>query len=139
MEKVDLDTLVQRIRAGENLEVGGYEGELIVVDKVKGIIKGEINREELSDLRKRRPRGGPARRQLEALAEIARALAQAKLKFKVVFGPKEATLRLGQGFVRFYENYVRVAGFSSLEEEPIKLIAPMLEKYGEVRLLRPLR
>ncbi|MFB6490264.1 MAG: hypothetical protein TU35_003280 [Thermoproteus sp. AZ2] len=139
MDKLDINALVDRLRAGENLEVKGYEGDLILVDKVKGIVKGEVAREELSELKKRRPRGGPTKKQLETVAEAARVLAENKLLFKVVFGPKEATIRLEKGFIRLTEEDVRVAGFSSLEETPLPLIMPALRKYGEVKLLRPLR
>ncbi|MEL9990911.1 MAG: hypothetical protein QXP98_10085 [Thermoproteus sp.] len=138
MEKIDVSTLVERIKSGENLEVGGYEGDYVLVDKVKGIVKGEISGEELSDLKKRRPRGGPTKKQLETAGEIARRLAENKITFKVIFGPKEATIRVGRGFVRLVED-VRIAGFSSLDEQPLPLILDVLKKYGEVKLLKPLK
>ncbi|MEZ0249231.1 MAG: hypothetical protein ABWJ97_08135 [Thermoproteus sp.] len=138
MEKVDISTLVDRIKSGENLEVGGYEGEYALVGRVRGIVKGEISNEELSDLRKRRPRGGPTKKQLETAGEVARRLAENKIAFKVIFGPREATIRVGRGFVRLVED-VKIAGFSSLDEQPLPLILDVLKKYGEVKLLRPLK
>ncbi len=138
MERISLSALVERIKAGENLEVGGYEGEYALVDRVRGIVKGDISAEELSDLKKRRPRGGPAKKQLEAAGEIARRLAENKITFKVVFGPREATIRVGRGFIRLVDG-VRIAGFSSLDEEPLPLIIDVLEKYGDVKLLKPLK
>ncbi|MCI4465437.1 MAG: hypothetical protein JHC22_06590 [Thermoproteus sp.] len=138
MERISLSALVERIKAGENLEVGGYEGEHALVDRVKGIVKGDISAEELSDLKRRRPRGGPAKKQLEAAGEIARRLAENRITFKVVFGPREATIRVGRGFIRLVDG-VRIAGFSSLDEEPLPLIMDVLEKYGDVKLLKPLK
>ncbi|MFP3266020.1 MAG: hypothetical protein RXQ56_00935 [Thermoproteus sp.] len=138
MERISLSALVERIKAGENLEVGGYEGEYALVDRVRGIVKGDISAEELSDLKKRRPRGGPAKKQLEAAGEIARRLAENKIVFKVVFGPREATIRVGRGFIRLVDG-VRIAGFSSLDEEPLPLVIDVLEKYGDVKLLKPLK
>ncbi|MFP3198846.1 MAG: hypothetical protein RXR06_03100 [Thermoproteus sp.] len=138
MERISLSALVERIKAGENLEVGGYEGGYALVDRVRGIVKGDISAEELSDLKKRRPRGGPAKKQLEAAGEIARRLAENKIAFKVVFGPREATIRVGRGFIRLVDG-VRIAGFSSLDEEPLPLVIDVLEKYGDVKLLKPLK
>ena len=138
MEKVAISALVDRIKAGENLEVGGYEGEYVLVDKVKGVIKGEISADELADLKRRKPRGGPTKKQLETAGEIARRLAENKITFKVVFGPKEATIRIGKGFIRLVDD-VRIAGFSSLEEPPLPLVVDILRKYGEIKLLKPLK
>lgn len=138
MEKVAISTLVERIKAGESLEVGGYEGEYALVDKVKGIVKGDISPEELSEFKKRRPRGGPTKKQLETAGELAERLAENKIAFKIIFGPKEATIRVGKGFIRLVED-VRIAGFSSLEENPLPLLLDALRKYGEIKLLRPLK
>ncbi|MGC8582335.1 MAG: hypothetical protein ACP5I3_03950 [Thermoproteus sp.] len=138
MEKIPLSALVERIKAGENLEVSGYEGEYAVVDKVRGIVKGDISADELADLKKRKPRGGPTKKQLETAGEVARRLAENRLAFKVVFGPREATIRVGKGFIRLVDG-VKIAGFSSLDEAPLPLVMDILEKYGEVKLLKPLK
>lgn len=138
MEKVEIERLVERIKAGENLEVQGYEGDYALVDKVKGIVKGEISSEELSDLRKRKPRGGPTKEQLEIAGNIARVLAQNKTPFKVIFGPKEVTIRVGKGFIRLTTD-VRIAGFSSPHEHPLPLIMGLLGQYGDVKFLKPLK
>lgn len=138
MEKITISALIERVKAGESLEVSGYEGEHALVDKVKGVVKGDIPPEELSDLKKRRPRGGPTKKQLEMAGELAKRLAENKIDFKVVFGPREATIRVGKGFIRLVED-VKIAGFSSLEEHPLPLLLDELRKYGEVKLLRPLK
>lgn len=87
MSKAPIDEVISRIRNGENLEVIGYEGDMAVVEKVKGIVKGEFAKEELSELKKRRPRGGPTEEQLELAAEVAKRLAEARKMFKVIFWP----------------------------------------------------
>jgi hypothetical protein len=66
-------------------------------------------------------------------------LGEAKRQFKIVFGPKEVTIRAGGGFIRVSEEDVRLAGYKGLEEDPLPLIIDVLRGYGEVKLLRPLR
>lgn len=139
MEKVSIEELVRRVKEGENVEVLGYEGDRVVVDKVKGIVKGEFSSEDLSELKKRKPRGRPTREQLELAGEVARRLSEARLQFKIIHGPKEVTIRAGGGFMRIVEEGVKLAGYKSLEEEPIPLVIDILRKYGEVKLLKPLK
>jgi len=139
VSKAPIDEVISRIRNGENLEVIGYEGDMAVVEKVKGIVKGEFAKEELSELKKRRPRGGPTEEQLELAAEVAKRLAEARKMFKVIFGPKEVTIRTGGGFIRVSEDAVKLAGYASLNDDPIPLVIDLLREYGEVKLLRPLK
>ena len=139
MEKVSLSELVARVRNGENLEVVGYEDDAALIEKPKGVVKGDFTQEDLSELKKRKPRGKPTKDQLELAAEVARRLGEAKKLFKVVFGPKEVTIRAGSGFMRVVENGVKLAGYKSLEEDPIPLVLDILRSYGEVKLLKPLR
>jgi hypothetical protein len=139
VEKVSLSELVARVRNGENLEVVGYEDEAALIEKPKGVVKGDFTQEDLSELKKRKPRGKPTKDQLELAAEVARRLGEAKKLFKVVFGPKEVTIRAGNGFMRVVEDGVKLAGYKSLEEDPIPLVLDVLRSYGEVKLLRPLR
>ena len=139
MEKVSLSELVARVRNGENLEVVGYEDDVALIEKPKGVVKGDFTQEDLSELKKRKPRGKPTKDQLELAAEVARRLGEAKRLFKVVFGPKEVTIRAGNGFMRVVEDSVKLAGYKSLEEDPIPLVIDVLKKYGEVKLLKPLR
>ena len=139
MEKVSLSELVARVRNGENLEVVGYEDDAALIEKPKGVVKGDFTQEDLSELKKRKPRGKPTKDQLELAAEVARRLGEAKKLFKVVFGPKEVTIRAGNGFMRVVEDGVKLAGYKSLEEDPIPLVIDVLRSYGEVKLLKPLR
>jgi hypothetical protein len=139
VEKVSLSELVARVRNGENLEVVGYEDDAALIEKPKGVVKGDFTQEDLSELKKRKPRGKPTKDQLELAAEVARRLGEAKKLFKVVFGPKEVTIRSGNGFMRVVEDGVKLAGYKSLEEDPIPLVLDVLRSYGEVKLLRPLR
>ena len=138
MEKVSLSELVARVRNGENLEVVGYEDDAALIEKPKGVVKGDFTQEDLSELKKRKPRGKPTKDQLELAAEVARRLGEAKKLFKVVFGPKEVTIRAGNGFMHVVEDGVKLAGYKSLEEDPIPLVIDVLKKYGEVKLLRRL-
>ncbi|MCI4447495.1 MAG: hypothetical protein JHC20_06260 [Pyrobaculum sp.] len=139
MEKVSLSELVARVRNGENLEVVGYEDDVALIEKPKGVVKGDFTQEDLSELKKRKPRGKPTKDQLELAAEVARRLGEARRLFKVVFGPKEVTIRAGNGFMRVVEDSVKLAGYKNLEEDPIPLVIDVLKNYGEVKLLRPLR
>jgi hypothetical protein len=139
VEKVSLSELVARVRNGENLEVVGYEDDAALIEKPKGVVKGDFTQEDLSELKKRKPRGKPTKDQLELAAEVTRRLGEAKKLFKVVFGPKEVTIRTGNGFMRVVEDGVKLAGYKSLEEDPIPLVLDVLRSYGEVKLLKPLR
>jgi hypothetical protein len=139
VEKVSLSELMARVRNGENLEVVGYEDDAALIEKPKGVVKGDFTQEDLSELKKRKPRGKPTKDQLELAAEVARRLGEAKKLFKVVFGPKEVTIRAGNGFMRVVEDGVKLAGYKSLEEDPIPLVLDVLRSYGEVKLLKPLR
>jgi len=139
VEKVSLPDLVARVRRGENVEVVGYEGDVVLLSKPKGVVKGEFTQEDLSELKKRKPRGKPTEEQLELAAEVAKRLGEAKRQFKIVFGPKEVTIRAGGGFIRVSEEDVRLAGYKGLEEDPLPLIIDVLRGYGEVKLLRPLK
>ena len=139
MEKVSLPDLVARVRKGENVEVVGYEGDVVFVERPKGVVKGDFAQEELSELKKRKPRGKPTEEQLELAAEVAKRLGEAKKLFKIIFGPKEVTIRTATGFIRVVEDGVKLAGFKSLEEDPIPLVIDVLRSYGEVKLLKPLK
>jgi hypothetical protein len=139
VEKVSLSELMARVRNGENVEVVGYEGDAVLIEKPKGVVKGDFTQEDLSELKKRRPRGKPTKDQLELAAEVAKRLGEAKRLFKVIFGPKEVTIRTGNGFMHIVEGGVKLAGYRSLEEDPIPLVIDVLKKYGEVKLLKPLR
>lgn len=140
VEEVALDEFIRRVRDGENLEVVDYRGDAIVVDSVKGIVKGEVDSEAKREARKRRPRGGPTNRQRELAAKVAEALVKAKVRFKIVYGPREVTIRFSEDkYVRVTEDDSRVVGFGSSSEEPLNLIYGELSNYGKVLFLKPLR
>ncbi|ABW01248.1 hypothetical protein [Caldivirga maquilingensis] len=138
VEEVTVEELINRVMEGNNLEIIDYRGDLIVVDSVKGIVKGDVG--DLGELKKRRPRGGPTKRQVELIAAIVRALVKSRVKFKVVFGPREATVRFDEDrYVRVTESDSRVVGFNSSSEEPLSIIYGELSGYGKVLFLKPLK
>ncbi|MEM0369566.1 MAG: hypothetical protein QXT46_02195 [Pyrobaculum sp.] len=139
MEKISPQEVVNRLKNGENIEILGYDGDLVVVDKVKGVMKGEFTQEDLSELKKRKPRGKPTEEQLRLAAELGMRLIEKKRMFKVIFGPREVTVRTGNGFIRITEKDVRLAGYKNLEEDPVNFLIDVLRRYGEVKLLKPLK
>ncbi|MEM1923485.1 MAG: hypothetical protein QXR64_07100 [Pyrobaculum sp.] len=139
MEKISPQEVVNRLKNGENIEILGYDGDLVVVDKVKGVVKGEFTQEDLSELKKRKPRGKPTEEQLRLAAELGMRLIEKKRMFKVIFGPREVTVRTGNGFIRITEKDVRLAGYKNLEEDPVNFLIDVLRRYGEVKLLKPLK
>ncbi|MEM0478855.1 MAG: hypothetical protein QXK71_04035 [Pyrobaculum sp.] len=139
MEKISPQEVVNRLKNGENIEILGYDGDLVIVDKVKGVVKGEFTQEDLSELKKRKPRGKPTEEQLRLAAELGMRLIEKKRMFKVIFGPREVTVRTGNGFIRITEKDVRLAGYKNLEEDPVNFLIDVLRRYGEVKLLKPLK
>jgi len=139
VEKISPQEVVNRLKNGENIEILGYDGDLVIVDKVKGVVKGEFTQEDLSELKKRKPRGKPTEEQLRLAAELGMRLIEKKRMFKVIFGPREVTVRTGNGFIRITEKDVRLAGYKNLEEDPVNFLIDVLRRYGEVKLLKPLK
>ena len=123
----------------ENFEVVDYQGDYILVDDVKGIvkIKDEETKKELSELRKRSPRGKPTPKQLSVTADAVRRLVENRVKFKVVFGPREVVIRFDlDHYIRLSHKDVRVVGFSSRSDGYLGLIADILERYGSLVFLK---
>ncbi len=134
-----MNELLSIINNTENFEVVDYQGDSIVIDEVKGIvkIKDEEAKKELSELRKRSPRGKPTPRQISTTAEAVKRLVENKTKFKVIFGPKEVIIRFDlDHYIRLSDKDVRVIGFSSKDEGALGLIADVLERYGPLIFLR---
>jgi hypothetical protein len=105
---------------------------------VKGIVKGDVG--DLSELKKRRPKGGPTKRQIELAMAVAKLLAGSRVRFKIIFGPREVTIRFSEDkYVRVTENDSRVVGFNSANEEPLSIIHGELGRYGKVLFLKPLK
>lgn len=137
--QVSLNELLNLVNDIENFEVVDYQGDSIVIDEVKGIvkIKDEEAKKELSELRKRSPRGKPTPKQIATTAEAVKKLAENRVKFKVVFGPKEVIIRFDlDHYIRLSDRDVRIVGFSSRDEGALGLIADVLEKYGPLVFLR---
>ena len=137
--QVSLDELLSIVNNIENFEVVDYQGDSIVIDEVKGInkIKDEETKKELGELRKRSPRGKPTPKQISTTAEAVKKLAENKVKFKVVFGPKEVIIRFDlDHYIRLSDRDVRVVGFTNRNEGTLGLIADVLERYGPLVFLR---
>ncbi len=134
-----MEELLNAVNDAENFEVVDYSGDSIVIDDVKGIVKirDEETKKELSELRRRSPRGKPTPRQISTTTEAVRKLVENKVKFKVIFGPREVIIRFDlDHYIRLSDKDVRVIGFSSRGEGPLGLIADVLEKYGPLVFLR---
>ncbi|MGC8542702.1 MAG: hypothetical protein ACP5NQ_02075, partial [Vulcanisaeta sp.] len=79
----------------------------------------------------------PTPKQLSVTADVVRQLVDNKVKFKVVFGPKEVIIRFDlDHYIRLSEKDVRIVGYSSRNEGALGLIASDLEKYGPLVFLR---
>ncbi len=139
MEKHTVGDVVAKVKNGENIEVLGYDGDFVIVDKVRGIVKGDFASEDLSELKKRKPRAKPKKEQLILAGEVVERLCLAKRQFKIVFGPGEVTIRTGGGFMRVVEGGVKLAGYKTLDDDPIPLLIDLFKKYGEVKLLKVLK
>lgn len=138
-KQVSLNELLNIVNNVENFEVVDYQGDSIVIDEVKGIvkIKDEETKKELSELRKRSPRGKPTPKQISTTAKAVKRLVENKVKFKVVFGPKEVIIRFDlDHYVRLSDKDVRIVGFSGRDEGALGLIADVLERYGPLVFLR---
>lgn len=117
--QVSINELLNLVNDAENFEVVDYQGDSIVIDEVKGIvkIKDEEAKKELSELRKRSPRGKPTPKQIATTAEAVKKLAENRVKFKVVFGPKEVIIRFDlDHYIRLSDRDVRIVGFTGRDE-----------------------
>ncbi|MFP3492451.1 MAG: hypothetical protein RXN86_06675 [Vulcanisaeta sp.] len=94
--QVSISDLMNIVSNAENFEVIDYQGDSVVIDEVKDIvkIKDEKTRRELGELRRRAPRGKPTSRQLSITMDVVKKLVENKVKFKVIFSPKEVILGL---------------------------------------------
>ena len=134
-----LGALIEHIRAMTSIEVIGYDNDGPIFKRYEGIIKGEIDKEDLGIAKKYKPRSKPTRTQIEVVETIATHLANLKIPFKILFEGKEVVIKLGNGFIRLASDGAKVAGFSSLEDEPIRGIVDQLRRLGRVMLLKALR
>ncbi|BDR91365.1 hypothetical protein [Vulcanisaeta souniana] len=142
VRQVSLDELMNMVNNIENFEVVDYQDDSIVIDEVRGIvrIKDEEAKKELGELRKRSPRGKPTPKQLSVTADAVRKLVENRVKFKVIFGPKEVIIRFDlDHYVRLSAKDVRAIGFSNRDEGVLGLISSVLEKYGPLVLLKRIK
>ncbi|WP_054844292.1 hypothetical protein [Vulcanisaeta souniana] len=144
VRQVSLDELMNMVNNIENFEVVDYQDDSIVIDEVRGgivRIKDEEAKKELGELRKRSPRGGkPTPKQLSVTADAVRKLVENRVKFKVIFGPKEVIIRFDlDHYVRLSAKDVRAIGFSNRDEGVLGLISSVLEKYGPLVLLKRIK
>jgi hypothetical protein len=70
-------------------------------------------------------------------ADAVRRLVENRVKFKVVFGPREVVIRFDlDHYIRLSHKDVRVVGFSSRSDGYLGLIADILERYGSLVFLK---
>ncbi len=141
IQKLDIETLLEKVRKIENFEVVGYEEDKILVAPVKGIIKVSPTDEEfkkfLGEAKRRRPRGKPSQKQLQLLEQIVRKLVEEKTKFKITFEGKDIIVRFDiDHFVKITDKDIKVAGFQNENDGVLGSIYPLLSKYGKVLFLR---
>ncbi len=141
-ERLNLENLLEKIRKIENFEVLGYEGNDIVVSGVKGIVRMSLDDEvkkTLGELKRRRPRGKPTDRQLRTIEEVVKILINNKIKFKIIFGPKEVITRFDlDHYIRLTDKDVRIVGFKDENDGILRLISSVLSRYGPLIFLKRL-
>ncbi len=140
VQKLSLDSLIEKIRRIENFEVVGYEQDHILVAPVKGIVKvvaDEELKKFLGEARRRRPRSKPTQKQIQLLEQVVRKLVEERTKFKVMFEGKDIILRFDiDHFVKITDKDVKVAGFQNENDGILSSIYPILSKYGKILFLR---
>ncbi len=140
IQKLNLDSLIEKVRKIENFEVVGYEQDHILVAPVKGIVKVSADDELkkfLGEAKRRRPRGKPTQKQIQLLEQLVRKLVEEKTKFKVTFEGKDIILRFDiDHFVKITDKDIKVAGFQNENDGVLGMIYPILSKYGKVSFLR---
>lgn len=137
--EVTLEELLRIVDSGGNFQVIDYSGSHIVIDEVRGIVKvsDEEIKGELAEIRKRRPRGKPTREQIGVTKDIVTKLVEGRVRFKVIFGPREVTIRFDlDHYIRLTEDDVRIVGFRDRNDGVLRDIASILEKYGPLKMLR---
>ena len=139
MTQKGLSPLLDQIRSLINLEVVGYEQGEPVFRKYEGVVKGEINREELGMAKRYKPRSKPSQIQINVAVEVVTELVKRMIIFKVLFEGKDIIIKLNNGFIKLTSDGVKIAGFSSLDEEPIKSIVNSLKRLGKITILKVLK
>jgi len=123
---------------GKGFEVD-YENGNVKISEAKGISKGSVNLKEIKGVRKGKVKP-PSAKLRDLIIELSSKLIETGKKFKVTLGQGDFTLRFDlDHYVRVDSKSSSVVGFKSLDEEPINVIADILEDHGEVKILKPLK
>jgi hypothetical protein len=132
------DEILSFVNQGRSFEVL-CEGDQVKVFEVKGVSKTSINLKEIKGVRKGKPKP-PSAKLRDIVMRLVSRLVEAKKSFKVTFGQGDFTLRFDlDHYVRVDSTSSSVVGFKSLGEDPLNIIADILEEHGEVRILKPLK
>ncbi|PCN50145.1 hypothetical protein B6U99_06070 [Candidatus Geothermarchaeota archaeon ex4572_27] len=130
------DVIKGLLEQNKGFEVS-YEGGEVRVGEVRGVSKAKVKLGELRRYAGRKVIGGELR---EVAFSLAERLIEARVPFKVVIGSGEFTLRFDlDHYVRVHGGGSVVVGFNSRDEGPLRLIYDVLEGYGPVKLLAPVR
>jgi len=139
MTQKGLEALLNQVKSLVNLEVVGYEQGEPVFKKYEGVVKGEVDKEELGMAKKYKPRSKPSQTQISVATEVITEFVKKGLIFKVLFEGRDIVIKLSNGFIKLTGDGAKVAGFSSLDEEPIKSVTHLLKRLGKVTLLKALK
>jgi hypothetical protein len=132
------DEILSFVNQGRSFEVL-CEGDQVKVFEVKGVSKTSINLKEIKGVRKGKPKP-PSAKLRDIVMRLVSRLVEARKSFKVTFGQGDFTLRFDlDHYVRVDSTSSSVVGFKSLGEDPLNIIADILEEHGEVRILKPLK
>jgi hypothetical protein len=132
------DEILSFVNQGRSFEVL-CKGDQVKVFEVKGVSKTSINLKEIKGVRKGKPKP-PSAKLRDIVMRLVSRLVEARKSFKVTFGQGDFTLRFDlDHYVRVDSTSSSVVGFKSLGEDPLNIIADILEEHGEVRILKPLK
>ncbi|RLF04913.1 MAG: hypothetical protein DRJ60_06430 [Thermoprotei archaeon] len=130
--------ILNLLSQGKGFEVD-YENGNVKISEAKGISKGSVNLKEIKGVRKGKVKP-PSAKLRDLIIELSSKLIETGKKFKVTLGQGDFTLRFDlDHYVRVDSKSSSVVGFKSLDEEPINVIADILEDHGEVKILKPLK
>ena len=106
------------------------------ISEYRGVSKARVKESGLGRYRRRRL---PSK-VLSTSRDIAEELLKMRIPYRLIFGREEVTIYLDlDRFIRVYRDRLVAAGFSGLDEEPLKTISEMVKNHGPIKLLKPLR
>ncbi len=131
------EEVLNLISQGKGFEVCCEGGE-VKVSEARGISKTSVSLKEIKGVKKGKAKLPAKLRDL--VVKLASRLVEARKDFKVTLGQGDFVLRFDlDHYVRVDSTSSSVVGFKSLKEDPVNIIADILEEHGEVRILRPLK